>query len=283
MIKAIILNKDGGTLVTGFPCDIYNLYRELHSVGIMKTPSDAKLTDNEDDPISVKLYSDSDFGNHLIQILNEQNSLEDANTAAYVVSNANELIHEDLEQQIIHDQYCSVDELYADIRQMTYDAGSVSETFYFPLMGNIYEGECGDIYTVGNLFLVECEDKIREALEKYMEGDTQNMAEYYHEAGNEKLLSADWNLAYFDGELFGRVDILLTEAFTAEETELIREWICGQNSDGAGEGFEQQDIETEDGTLNVSFWHSGDDYFVYTQSEMDEYIENKHRIQLGGM
>lgn len=84
-------------------------------------------------------------------------------------------------------------------------------------------------------------------------------------------------------ELFGRVDIRLTEPLTAEEKEQIREWVCGQNSDGAGEGFEQQHIETEDGTLNVSFWHSGNDYFVYTQSEMDVYIENRHGMQFGGM
>ena len=64
MIKAIIENKGGGTLVTEFPCDIYNLYSELHSIGVTKRPNDVKLTDNEDDPVSVKLYSDSDFGNH---------------------------------------------------------------------------------------------------------------------------------------------------------------------------------------------------------------------------
>lgn len=56
MIKAVIENKDGGTLVTEFPCDIYNLYSELHSVGVTKRPNDVKLTDNEDDHISVKLY-----------------------------------------------------------------------------------------------------------------------------------------------------------------------------------------------------------------------------------
>ena len=49
MIKAIIENKGGGTLVTEFPCDIYNLYSELHSVGVTKRPNDVKLTDNEDE------------------------------------------------------------------------------------------------------------------------------------------------------------------------------------------------------------------------------------------
>ncbi len=86
MIKAVIEKKDGGTLVTEFPCDVYKLYSELHSVGIMKSPSDVKLTDNEDDPISVKIYSESDFGNHLLRLFSEANTLADNQyTFAYEV------------------------------------------------------------------------------------------------------------------------------------------------------------------------------------------------------
>ena len=69
----------------------------------------------------------------------------------------------------------------------------------------------------------------------------------------------------------------------SEETEKLRSAVCGQNSDGFGESFEQRPIKTEDGDLYVSFWNSGNDYFVYTKSEMDEYVENKHGMQLGGM
>jgi hypothetical protein len=46
---------------------------------------------------------------------------------------------------------------------------------------------------------------------------------------------------------------------------------------------EQKAIEVEEGDLYVSFWHSGDDYFVYSQEEMDEYIHQQHEIQMGGM
>lgn len=45
MIKAVIENKDGGTLVTEFPCDTYKLYNDLNSIGIMTQPYKVKLTD----------------------------------------------------------------------------------------------------------------------------------------------------------------------------------------------------------------------------------------------
>lgn len=283
MINAIIQNNNGETLVWEFPGNIYELYHQLQSIGIHKPPSGIRLTDEEDDPIQVKLYAESDIGNHLIRLLSEKHSLEDAEAIASVVEKANNLIKEDLEQQIINDQYATPDDLYADIRQMLYDAGSVSETFYFPLVGNICEGDYGDIYTVGNSFLGDHESEIRAALEKYAERDTQNMADYFDGLGEEKLLLADWDLAYIGDELYGKVDVRLTESMTSEEAAHLRDWICGQNSDGLGEGFEQQDIETEDGRLSVSFWHSGNDYFIYDQEEMDEYIVQQHGQQFGGM
>lgn len=283
MINAIIQNNNGETLMWEFPGNIYALRSELQTIGIQTWPSAIKLTDEEDDPIQVKLYSGSNIGNHLICLLSEKHSLEDVEALVSAVINSNDIIKEELEQQITNDQYATPEELYTDIRQMLYDAGSVSETFYFPLVGNIYEGDYGDIYTVGNSFLVDHENEIRAALEKYAGQDTQNMAEYYEGLGHRKLLLSDWGFAYIGGELYGKVDVRLIEPMTPEETVQLRDWICGQNSDGLGEGFEQQDIETEDGRLNVSFWHSGNDYFIYDQEEMDGYIEQHRGQQFGGM
>lgn len=50
-----------------------------------------------------------------------------------------------------------------------------------------------------------------------------------------------------------------------------------------GEGFEQRAIETKEGDLYVSFWNSGDGYFVYSQDEMDAYIRQQHEMRMGGM
>ncbi len=276
MINAIIEKRNSGTLITEFPRNIYDLYSELRSIGIMVPPGRIKLTDEEEEPICVKLYADSDIGNHLIRIFREKDSLEDVNNIASVVIKSSDLIRQDLEQQILNDQYASPQELYQDIYEMLYEAGSVSETFYFPLVGRVCEEGSADSSEVDNQFLADYEKEIREVLNEYMKRDTQNMAEYYNDIGNEKLLIADWNLVSLHGVLYGKVDIRLTEPMTIGEKARLKEWICGQNSDGAGEGFEQRDIQIEDGVLNVSFWNSGGDYFIYDQLEMDEYIENRN-------
>lgn len=133
MISALIENKENA-LILDFPYSIYDVRDQLRCIGIFVRPDQVFLTDNEEDDIRVKLYAESDIGNHLIRILNERNSLKDANTAAYAVTMANDYIKEDLEQQIIHDQYETVEELYADIRKMTHDAGTVGENS--PIVGN---------------------------------------------------------------------------------------------------------------------------------------------------
>lgn len=41
-------------------------------------------------------------------------------------------------------------------------------------------------------------------------------------------------------------------------------------------------IDTMDGELFVSFWNSGDDYAMMTESEFDEYLQ-QNEMQMGGM
>ena len=121
MITAIIRNKEN-TLVLDLPHSIYDIYEKLRSIGIVQPPKQIPLTDNEDEDIGVKLFSDNDFGNHLLLTLSEDNSLADANLLTYIVQNASEDIKEALEQDILYDQYGSMNEVVAAVRQMTQDA-----------------------------------------------------------------------------------------------------------------------------------------------------------------
>lgn len=282
MITAIIRNKNN-TLVLDFPRSIYDLYEKLQSVGIMKSPKQIPLTDNEDEDIGVKLFSESDFGQHLLLTLHEKNTIADANMLTLVIGSASDDIKEELEQNILYDQYDSMDEVINAVRQMTQDAGPVKAVFFCPLIGNIDEGD-GDMFTVGDSYLADSEGEINDALKEYTANDENDMAAYYNEDDGvkEKLTSAVWSVELYGSRLFGRIDCGLKEALTAEETEALRDWLAGQCSDGLGEGFEQQPIDTMDGELFVSFWNSGDDYAMMTESEFDEYRQ-QNEMQMGGM
>ena len=282
MITAIIRNKEN-TLVLDLPHSIYDIYEKLRSIGIVQPPKQIPLTDNEDEDIGVKLFSDNDFGNHLLLTLSEDNSLADANLLTNVIQAASEDIKEELEQNILYDQYGSMDEVISAVRQMTQDAGPVKAVFYCPLIGNIDEGD-GDMFTVGDSYLADSADEISDTLKEYTANDENDLATYYNEDDgvSEKLTSAVWSVELHGGRLFGRIDCSLKEPLTTEETERLREWITGQCADGLGEGFEQQPIDTMDGELFVSFWNSGDDYAMMTESEFDEYRQ-QNEMQIGGM
>lgn len=267
MITAIIRNKEN-TLVLELPHSIYDIYEKLQSIGIMQPPKQIPLTDNEGEDIGVKLFSESDFGQHLLLTLNEKNTIADANMLTLVIGAASEDIKEELEQNVLYDQYDSMDEVIFAVHQMTQDAGPVKAAFFCPLVGNIDEGD-GDMFTVGDSYLADSADEIADALKRYTANDENDMAAYYNkdDGVSEKLASAVWSVELHGDRLFGRIDCSLKEALTAEETEALRDWLTGQCSDGLGEGFEQQPIDTMDGELFVSFWNSGDDYSVKKPSD----------------
>ncbi len=232
MITAIIRNKEN-TLVLELPHSIYDIYEKLQSIGIMQPPKRIPLTDNEGEDIGVKLFSESDFGQHLLLTLNDKNTIADANMLTLVIGAASEDIKEELEQNILYDQYGSMDEVISAVRQMTQDAGPVKAVFFCPLVGNIDEGD-GDMFTVGDSYLADSADEIADALKRYTANDENDMAAYYNkdDGVSEKLTSAVWSVELHGDRLFGRIDCGLKEALTAEETEALRDWLTGQCSDG---------------------------------------------------
>lgn len=124
MINAIIYHGEN-TLVLELPRSIYDIHEKLMSIGYAGGPNQAMLTDNEDDTLRVKLYGRIEMGNHLIRMLSEENTLADANTLTFIVLNVSDDIKLKLGEKIAKDQYVSIPEIVADIRQMTYDAGPI--------------------------------------------------------------------------------------------------------------------------------------------------------------
>jgi hypothetical protein len=165
-------------------------------------------------------------------------------------------------------------------------SGPTDVKFYCPLQIRLCErNEYGDL---GEALPVELdgkyadgyENEIRERLAEYGDFD---MTEYFNgsKSATDKLIHVEWDVESVGGELYGCIKAKLKEPFTKSEEKEFKDWIRGQNSDGFGEGFEQRDIEVDDGVMNVSFWHSGGDYFIDNEAEFD--LRTPQGMTMGGM
>lgn len=281
MLITAVINNRGNTLVVDMPRDRMDLDTKLYSIG-QELSHNTPVTDDPESAITVKLSANSDIGVHMIKLFNDSHTLRDVNNLANAVMNAPDEVKEALESDILNDQFSTPDELIENVKKQTFEAGQYTETFYFPLVGMLEDEEYDDEYEVGNPFLMDYKWDISELVEKEQDVDLGDMKDYFYDDDNAKakMVTARWDVAEKNGKLYGKVDFKLREPFTAEEKEKVREWVRGQNSDGFGEGLEQRPIETEDGDLYVSMWNSGDDYFIYDENEMNEYLSQQ---QNGGM
>ena len=154
--------------------------------------------------------------------------------------------------------------------------------YYFPLTVNLIEyDEYGglDIGDDGNeydgRFAESYADDIESMFASYTEGD-EDMATYFRDTPlKQKIESMKWGFESVNNALWGVVDVTLNSDITPEEDEEIKDYITGQNSDGLGEGFEQQDIRVDEGILNVHFWKWSDDYQIYSEEELADQIESQ--------
>lgn len=278
MLNALISHKNQTAVLT-LPMDRFSLQYELAQIGIRQRLTDILISDEEEQDIQVKLYADSDIGNSLAVLFNSSHSLEDANLCTHVVENARPELQEEIEHHIVYGQYYSPQAVMADIKAMTDELIGVTVNYYCPLKFQMNDAEYSDLYEADNSYGTANEDAIRELLQKEQDGDMNNMADYFDgsKSVKAKLISAIWDVENVNGELYGVIRTGLQEALTpAEEQEWIDELI-GQAADGFGEGLEQREIHTEDGDLYVSFWHSGDDYFMENETDFKQRIaESPH-------
>ncbi|MHB8963327.1 MAG: hypothetical protein ACYC5K_09270 [Saccharofermentanales bacterium] len=150
----------------------------------------------------------------------------------------------------------------------------IERNFYCPLTIQTDDEESCDFVDCRRELAETCFDEIKARVAKEMSycRTESGMMEYFHDSASisEKVKSAVWDVEFHRGEMLGVIKLTQTEELTPEETEELRSWILGQNSDGFGEGLEQRPIKTEIGSLYVSFWHSGEDYYLLTGKELDE-------------
>ena len=249
------------------------MYEKFQEYGIVAPLFALHMKDMRAEDAQIRLVSDSDIGNALINLLDDKESLYDVRQIDSDVSGIRDELKEEIEQNLVYEQFHDIDHLYRDIKRMTKDLATNKVIFYCPLTAQLNDHE-GDYYETHG-YTINCNAyKIEEALEGYQARDVC-MAEYVGDHANikDKLVFAEWGVEEIRGTLYGRIDCYITEDLTPEETERLREAIEGQNSDGFGEGFEQHEIRIDEGDLYVSFWNSGDSYFLDTEDEFYERIE----------
>ena len=106
--------------------------------------------------------------------------------------------------------------------------------------------------------------------------DDEDMATYIHDPElKAKVESMKWGFEEIGNTLWGVVDVTLNGEISEEDEEAIKDYIIGQNADGLGEGFEQQEIPVSDGIIYVHFWSFAYDYRVYNDEEFADHIESQ--------
>jgi len=170
---------------------------------------------------------------------------------------------------------------------------------YSPLTGDFYKNDV-DEYGWNNgvadypaLFsgvdMAYYKESIREAVEQ-RDNDDGNLMLYFDEERNpglkEKVLNAVPTVEIRDGELMGCTTVKLKEPLTEAEMQDLQDYLKGQFSDGWGEGFEQQEIQTGDGVLYVHFAEEPFDFTVEqvqgTETSKEQPVPKRPKMKLVG-
>ncbi len=270
MVNVNIQNGNESVVIE-LPTDRYILHQKIWDTGIREKPENIKLTDADDSVYKVKLSSDSDFGNSIIKLFNEDYSLDDINTCVYKLENARLSILEGMEGDILHEQFASPEELMDELNKRTSELINVTVDYYCPLTIQMMDDDCDDYFEVDNGYALSNEETIRERLMAEQNEDLNDMAFYFDgsETAKDKLVSAIWDVKEVNGTLYGVIHTHLTEKFTPEEEKAWVDELIGQAADGFGEGFEQREIKIDDGYICVSFWNGSDDYFMENQDDFE--------------
>ena len=285
MLKAIIEHK-GNTLLLEFPCKRMLFAEHLASIGIRTAAHDIKCIDEEDAPIKVKIYGESEFDAKLASVVSPENTLSGVNSFCEIYHNlpyANKL---DIQDAVLNGEVSSLREF--GLLMMNRRQQDTTEHYYCPLVATVYNyNDYGDLEEYPDEydgeFLAPYEDRIRELIQREESLDEANLADYFDGSNGAvaKLKEIHFSTQNVDGVLYGDIRVELTEPFTPEEEVEFKEWAIGQMADGWGESFEQREIRIPEGELYVSFWNSGSDYFMLNSNEFDEYLAQDQGM--GGM
>lgn len=144
--------------------------------------------------------------------------------------------------------------------------------FYYPLFGHIHDSWENCDYDISSEQLTAHQELLEERMKEYQLCNGEGMEQFFDSNADvqSKLKSIVWGFEEYDGKLYGVTTVNLTDEIDDKGISDLKNWISGQNSDGLGEGFEQQDFDIDEGRLSVSLWDFNG-YFIYTEEEFQQY------------
>jgi len=148
---------------------------------------------------------------------------------------------------------------------------------YSPVFCDLWDNSDGDSDTPEEISQGTARwyfDEIQAALlkERLPDESKRGLMEYYHETDSvdEKVRSLFVDIEIHGDKLWAVATLDITESLTTEELDTLKDYLTGQYSDGFGEGFEQRDINTADGALNVHLWSYENNFYIDTQEQFSE-------------
>ena len=170
--------------------------------------------------------------------------------------------------------------------------------FYSPLTADFFPNEPDlddepydefEGYPLDDHDLLQYADAVDEAVKKDIADFNGDLMQYYHEDDSvrSKVVSAVPSVKICGNKLCGCLTVELKETLLDDEQTVLCNYISGQYSDGWGEGFEQREIEVEDGKLYVHFWQDHDFELKRDVPDMTEFNKllnrpKKPKMQLIG-
>lgn len=270
------IQSNSKEIIVHIPCTKRALAAKLSRIGIPTPASKLPCEAKPESEVRITISAVEPCLQALASMAGKASSLESVNSVCAMFEEMTLNVQTELLERIEGGEIESFSELAQNVYM--YKPITVSEKYYCPLAVLVYDDYDGYYSDYDGDFASKYESTIREKL--YVENDMDaNMAEYFDGSNSavSKLRSVVWDVEDIKGVLYGCITAELSEHLTESEKEELKDWICGQNSDGFGEGFEQRPIRVSEGEMYVSFWNSSDEYFIYDEKEMQSYLEEQNQ------